>query len=373
MTLTFSGSLYANISDLQKKQQDIKNSTKQVQQQLNETKQEKSAVALEIEAIDEQMQLVVAELERVTAELEQTEVLLDKTSTELNEAETLRAEQFELGKDRLRVMYEYSDGGYLSYVMKASSISNLINRIEYVNRVATYDKELIARMRETEALIALKYDETEQYKGELEVLVSEQDAKKHSLETVISEKTKRMYSLDADEQSYLQKIRDMEQEDKNLQSAIQKAQAAAEAARRAAEMAGKPVPVYKGGKLEWPTPASYRVTSNYGWRTSPRKQFHHGVDIGIPTGNDVVAAEAGVVVISERRGGYGLTIVVDHGGGMQTLYGHNSKLVAQVGQIVRRGEVVAKSGNTGDSTGPHLHFEVRVNGASTSPNGYLGL
>jgi len=156
---SFSAGLYANVSDLQKKQTEIKGSTQQVQQELNSTKQEKSAVLLEVEAIDDELQQVTAELEFVTDELEKTEALLERTVIELANAEAERETQYGLLKLRLRRMYEDSGDGYLTYVLKAGSISDLLNRIEYVNRIATYDKELIRKLRETEALIALKLKE----------------------------------------------------------------------------------------------------------------------------------------------------------------------------------------------------------------------
>lgn len=124
----------------------------------------------------------------------------------------------------------------------------------------------------------------------------------------------------------------------------------------------------------WPTPSSRRVTDGYGYRKDPftgRTKFHDGIDIGADYGASIVAAAAGKVILSERTSGYGLTVKIDHGRGLVTLYGHASKLLAKVGQTVKKGDVIAKIGSSGRSTGPHLHFEILLYGSTVDPIQYL--
>ena len=131
---------------------------------------------------------------------------------------------------------------------------------------------------------------------------------------------------------------------------------------------------YTGGKFAWPVPSSGRITSNYGYRVHPvhkTKKFHSGLDIGAPYGTDIVAAADGTVTLATVNGGYGKCIIINHGSGISTLYGHNSSLLVSSGAKVTRGQVIAKAGSTGVSTGPHCHFEVRINGATTDPLQYL--
>ena len=131
---------------------------------------------------------------------------------------------------------------------------------------------------------------------------------------------------------------------------------------------------YSSGKLGWPVPGRSNISSGYGSRTSPIKgkgEFHPGLDIPAPTGTAICAAESGKVISSGSINGYGYTVIIDHGNGLSTLYGHNSKLKVRVGQFVSRGDVIALAGSTGWSTGPHCHFEVRVNGRHTNPWSYL--
>jgi murein DD-endopeptidase MepM/ murein hydrolase activator NlpD len=132
---------------------------------------------------------------------------------------------------------------------------------------------------------------------------------------------------------------------------------------------------YVGGEFTWPVPSSSYITSSYGNRLHPTLKvwkFHTGIDIGASSGKDIVAAASGKVIFSGWYGGYGNFIMVDHGGGIVTCYGHASKLVSKKGDIVKRGQVIAKIGSTGRSTGPHLHFEVRKNGDYVNPMTYFG-
>jgi murein DD-endopeptidase MepM/ murein hydrolase activator NlpD len=131
---------------------------------------------------------------------------------------------------------------------------------------------------------------------------------------------------------------------------------------------------YVGGELAWPAPGYYRITSEFGMRFHPVLKYnklHTGIDIGVPSGSKIVAANDGVVIIAKYNVAYGYYIVIDHGGGISTLYAHNKKLLVSVGQTVKKGQVISYSGSTGYSTGPHLHFEYRINGEYQNPLDYL--
>ncbi|MPZ74184.1 MAG: peptidoglycan DD-metalloendopeptidase family protein, partial [Nitriliruptorales bacterium] len=158
-----------------------------------------------------------------------------------------------------------------------------------------------------------------------------------------------------------------------VEAAAQRRAAAAAARRtRTAAAASAPAPAPTGAALQWP--ANGPKTSGYGWRTHPifgTSRFHAGIDIGAGYGAAIVAADSGVVVSADSRGGYGNTVVIDHGGGMATLYAHQSSMSVSAGQSVSRGQVIGAVGSTGYSTGPHLHFEVRVNGATRDPMNYF--
>ncbi|MDR1438536.1 MAG: M23 family metallopeptidase, partial [Clostridiales bacterium] len=168
-------------------------------------------------------------------------------------------------------------------------------------------------------------------------------------------------------------------------AAAAKAKAAAEAAAAKAAKAAKAAQenaaasagggsVGSGAAMRWPLPGYSTLSSPYGTRVHPvtgKKKMHTGIDIPAPTGTDIVAAKGGTVIISGVQGGYGNAVVISHGDGLTTLYGHCSKLLVKVGQTVKQGEVIAKVGSTGVSTGPHLHFEVRKDGATAQPLNYV--
>jgi len=142
-----------------------------------------------------------------------------------------------------------------------------------------------------------------------------------------------------------------------------------------AELQAKQKKGYMGtATFAWPTPGYTRITSPYGWRIHPiykTRRMHTGIDIGAPAGSNIVAATHGEVIYADWLGGYGKTVVLDHGGGISTMYAHTSVILVEVGQKVRKGQVIAKVGSTGVSTGPHLHFEVKINGNHTDPWKYF--
>ena len=133
---------------------------------------------------------------------------------------------------------------------------------------------------------------------------------------------------------------------------------------------------YRGGQMQWPIYGHYNITSNYGMRVHPITgvyKLHTGVDIGATIGTNFTAMANGIVVKAEYNGAYGNMVIIDHGGGVQTLYAHGSEIVAKLGQEVNAGDVVLKVGSTGYSTGPHAHFEVRINGNPENPLDYLSI
>lgn len=406
-----------SISDLNKERAQIQDKSKQAKQGLEQTKTEKSKVLTEVEKLDKELTQVQEELDRLTEELEKTKINLNQSEQDLSGAIEDKEQQYSTLKKRIRVMYESGSIGYLQIVLEAESFSDFFKRIEYINRLMEYDEELLEKFKKTEQLIATKVEEIKNQKINIEVLSNQQKSRRHALNENIQVKENLVKQLSSDEVTYLQQIKDLEDADKDVTSLIVKAQqeqkrkAELEAQRRiaaqkaaaqkaAAQKSGASkktsnttsssssntassnssntanVSSYSGGRLQYPVPAysGTRPNSPYGWRTGPidgKREFHTGVDLKATMGTNVVAAESGVVIFSGTRGGYGKCVIIDHGGSLSTLYAHNSKLLVSVGDTVSRGQVIAKAGTTGYSTGVHLHFEVRVNGQHTNPMDYL--
>jgi murein DD-endopeptidase MepM/ murein hydrolase activator NlpD len=180
------------------------------------------------------------------------------------------------------------------------------------------------------------------------------------LATARRDKQEVLDQTQATREEYLHEVEGLLAQSAELSARIQSAQSAAAAASVSAPR------VVSSSGFVWPVHGV--VTSGYGWRWG---RMHEGIDIAVPTGTPVVAAASGTVIVSGWMGGYGNLVVVDHGNGIATAYGHNTSVTVGVGQAVAQGQLIAYAGSTGHSTGPHVHFEVRINGAAVDPFGYL--
>ncbi len=375
-----------NIEEYKEELQENKEQIGQVQQQLNQTSNQKSTAKAEVEKLDNELNKVNTEYERLTKELADTNAKLEAATKELEAAKAKREVQYETLKERIKVMYEEGDIGYLEVLLNAKDFSDYLNRMEYINRIMDYDNNLLADFQATEQLISDKVDEIEAYKQQLESLAAQQQAKKIELDGKVAEKLDLISKLSKDEATYNQQLSDLQEDNAAIEALIRKAENEAAAAKAAAQAAAanatqasystsNKVYSYSGGRFLWPVPAYVGVINDvYGYRSSPisgKGELHSGLDMKAPYGTDIVAADDGTVIYAAVRNGYGNCVIIDHGGGFSTLYGHNSSLCVTAGQSVVRGQVIAKAGATGYATGPHCHFEVRINGKYVDPNPYL--
>lgn len=378
------------ISDLQKESQGLKSRIQSAKTQMNAALMQKDDAESEIRQLDNELAEVQAELDRLINELEETSKRLDITREELEEATEQRKEQYDTLKQRIRVMYENGTAGYLETILSAENISDFLQRMEYTNRIMDYDRELLNKFRHIEELIDDSVKRIEQDKANLEDLQTQTEEEQELLNSKIAEKNELVKRLDSSVDTYREQISELESQDADIQALIKKKQAAAAAAARqtttAARSSGSSsgssyqssgkVYEYTGDKYMYPVPAysGYKPNSGYGYRSSPisgGSEFHTGLDLKATLNTDVVAAESGTVIYAGWRGGYGNCVIIDHGGGMSTLYAHNNVLCVTNGQSVSKGQVISKAGTTGYSTGVHLHFEVRINGAHTNPTPYI--
>jgi len=363
LLISASAECFASVSDLQKKKDNAKESEVSAKNNLASTRGRLSEAQAELAELDDDLSLVTEELAFTVDELEKTVILLEQTENELELAILDREAQFSALKSRVRYMHENGITGYLSILFKAVSVSDLLNRIDYINQIIAYDNNMLERLTDTENYISHKKDEVGKYKREVEVLKLQQEQKKAGLEDAKFNKESYINQLNRDERKYEQQIIDLQAESKRIEQQIKDAEA--EAARAASMIA-----VYTGGLIGWPLPSSQRMTSPFGNRTNPinrKPEFHTGIDIGASYGANIVAAEGGRVLSAGWSGGYGNTIIITHGNGLSTLYAHCSSFASKAGDTVAKGQIIAKVGSTGFSTGNHLHFEVRMNGAPQNP------
>ena len=366
----------STMKDLKTRQTQLTTQTQKAKDLLDDIKTEKSDLTQQLLALDAELDIVSDEYNAVNADLESTTALLAQTETELADAVLQQEAQYEAFREHVRYMYENGNIGYLEALMNAASFSDFINRMEYVNRIVEYDQNLLQRLADTENTIAQKVDEISIQQAEIAVLAAQLEVQKVALEESISTKDILIRKLAEDEKVAEQQIKSFADANAAVAASIKKIEAEQAAAARAAASSTKAstTAISYDGKMKWPVPSSTRVSSGYGPRQSPVGrgwEFHTGIDIPASSGAQIVAADGGTVISAGWMNGYGYTVVLNHGGGVTTLYGHASKLLVSKGQTVSKGQAIALIGSTGWSTGPHLHFQVMENGAHVTPKNYL--
>ena len=374
VVLVFScvASVYAqgdNINDLQKKTKQNKKDMDNTKTQIQNIKNRQSDITSEIEKLDKKIDMKNAELEDVKHQLSEINNNIEKTSKELEEAENNIKDKDELFKSRLRVMYENGNAGYLEVLLSSVDIKDFLARKDMVQAIVDHDVSLLKYMKEQRDIIECKKKELKEQQLAAEAVKSEIEDKKQNLVVATRGKSRLVKDLEGDKKELEKQYDAQVNYAKEIESKIRELQAkqnVASGGGGGTHTGG----TYTGGKMNWPVPGSNRINSYFGYRIHPifkTKKLHTGLDIGASSGTPVVAASDGTVIYAGWLGGYGKAVMIDHGGGIVTLYGHNSSIAVSEGQSVKRGQTISYVGSTGFSTGPHLHFEVRRNGAYEDP------
>ena len=343
---------------------------KAITEQINKAKSEKDKYLLQKKELDNQIYSVRQQIGVLSDKITLLEGHIAEKEDELQPQNEEIEENYNLLKKRLRVMYKAGNASVLGLELGAEDFSEFLTRGQVASRVAKHDQELIEEMRRKVAEIEETKAAIEADKSDLEGSKSQQAAKQTQLAGQIADTQDQIQDITALEQDYLANKAAIDKQMKEVQAEVDAIYAKI-----------KSVGEYEGGIMLWPVEGYQTVTSDYGWRFGGT-DFHTGIDIarlnargeGI-YGKPIRAASDGTVVFTQttytygRR--YGIYLIIDHGGGISTLYGHTCGLNVKLGDKVKRGQTIAFVGSTGWSTGPHLHFEVRVNGAYTNPWPYL--
>ncbi len=319
--------------------------------QLNELNTQLEQIDQEIAAIDENIAAKEQEVQDARKSLEEKQQEIDEQNRQLGL--------------RLRAMYKTGDIGMLEVLLGSDSVAELVSNIEMFQKIYNHDVGVLEKIQEQYDVISEKKISLEKLRDQLRAQQNEKKASEQTLESKKSDIEALEAQVSKDNEALEAQIDELNQQAANLTAQMQQGSIAASSSGTSE---------YLGGTMLWPVPSSQRVTSEYGSRFHPILQvhkFHSGIDIGAPQGDQILAASDGTVIYSAMRGGYGYCVMIDHGGGVVTVYGHCSKLLVSAGQAVTRGETIALVGSTGMSTGPHCHFEVRVNGSTTNPMPYL--
>lgn len=369
----FCSDVYGSNTDLRRRQQEINLQTQIIRDSLDSVAEQMTDAQQRLYEIENELRQVISELNTIERELNSTRQLLEQTAIELEEAEKTRQEQQGRFVQRARYMYMSGRVSYIDIIFKAGSFSDLLRRIDHVNRIVEYDQDLISQLVETESLIAEKLEVTQVQELNLQALEAQQRARRNEYEDARAQRLDILNNLEEEERALVEEMWALEESSREVESLI----LAAEQAQRARTTASTNRIIDTSnlnGRMVWPVPGRSTISSGYGNRRSPitgRSEFHTGIDIPAPSGTNIIAGDSGRIIFSGWMNGYGNTIIIDHGGGISTLYAHNSSNLVSVGQSVERGQVIGEVGTTGFSTGNHLHFEVRVNGSHVNPMTYL--
>ncbi|MFV9568221.1 murein hydrolase activator EnvC family protein [Thermoanaerobacter mathranii] len=348
--------------------QDAKNKLNQIQKTITETKKKKEKVinqkndiAAQIADLDKKLNVTQQELANVQKRLADITEKLNKTREELEVAKQKENTQLKTMKERIRAMYISGELGYLEVLLGAKDFGDFITRLDVVKCIVDYDSNLFESYKQQRKLVEQKEKELAQMQIEAQNYKNQIISRQRELQLAMASREGLMRDLERQQKLYEQQEDELLKQSKQLEKVIQQLQA-------------KSKIKYSGGKLLWPVPSSSVITSPFGTRYHPiLKQYrtHTGIDIAAQTGASILAAADGQVIFAGYYGGYGYAVIIDHGDGISTLYGHNSALLVKEGDTVKRGQVIAKAGSTGLSTGPHLHFEVRKNGVPVNPMDWL--
>ena len=350
------------VSNLRDQQANLQSQLEASNAQIEIIQSDVSDLVREIAELNDEIVSQQLEVELLQSQKKDLQEKIEQTENDLNVAiEDYNKQKTQL-EARLVASYKAGDTTYLDMLLQSSSLSEFISNYYMISKIVSSDQEMLTKIENQKQELEMSKLELKKQKKQLNETSEESENKAVALENMIVIKNNYISQLSSQEAQYANDIIEMQTEIKKVEAEILTA---------ATLNIGYD---YVGGEMAWPVPGHTRITSNYGMRTHPITgvyKLHTGVDISASIGDSFIAANDGVVAKAEYNTAYGNMVLINHGGGVSTLYAHGSQIMVQVGQEVKRGDEVLKVGNTGYSTGPHAHFEVRVNGQYVNPMPYI--
>ncbi|NLO07637.1 MAG: peptidoglycan DD-metalloendopeptidase family protein [candidate division WS1 bacterium] len=341
--------------------QEILGRQRQVQGQLKEIKSEQAEARSELAVARNKAQTARDKADEARRRLEEVNSVLREVKADLVQTEEELGGHRDAMSSRLRALYEAGQPSYVEVVLNATSFEDFTNRAEFSRLIAQQDQGLLNLLVETQEKLAQQRATLEARQAEAEDLKQEAERQKRAAEAAESQAEALSARLAKDRTSAEQALAELEAAENELAAIVRREGSSSSSARGG----------YSGtssGRYSWPCPG--RLTSPYGWRIHPiyrSRRFHNGIDIAAPAGTPIKACDDGKVIRAGWMGATGKTVVIDHGGGWATSYGHCSKIYVSAGQIVSKGQTIAGVGTTGLSTGNHLHWMVYRNGQHVNP------
>ena len=358
-----------NTLSLNEQKEQVNQELEKAEEQLTYVQEELSESVVALQQMDDKIKEYQATLDKVNSEYSQLQQKVQESETKLKEAQDEYDRKLNLLKKRLVAIYKHGETKYLDVLMNSRSILDFVSKYYAVQKIAEMDAKTINELKETKTELEKINNELEENKAQMKIAKVEAEK-----QTVVLTNTRTVYenqknSLSESEKQLNAQIETYKKQQEELENLIQYT------------INGSTYELkYSGGIMMWPTLETSYITSPYGSRLHPIQgviKNHDGIDIGGSTGDPVYAAADGIIIYSQfNTGGYGNMVMIDHGlnsNGVKivTLYAHGSKLLKNVGDTVKKGDIIMEMGSTGNSTGPHVHFEVRENGTDVDPKNYL--
>ena len=352
----------------------LKESLSDVQSLVKELEKEKSNLKNYVSQLDASLALIETKIGDLQEQIALKEADIIITQAQLEQAKTVEAGQYDAMNHRIKYVYEKGTTGYVEMLLQSQSPADLLNRMTYVEAITSYDKDRLDEYIANKEYIALCEAQLQSEKEYLDAMKLCVENEQAAIETLIVTKSQEIETYENNILSKEQAIDEYEAELAEQTEIIQQLEKAIEDEKKKILMSNGKVIIYDGGTFAFPLESYTRISSEYGYRIHPIlnvKQFHNGVDFAAPKGTKIYAAYDGIVVAATYSSTMGNYVMIDHGGGLYTIYMHASKLYVAKDDVVVKGEHIAAVGSTGRSTGNHLHFTVRKDGAYVSPWDYL--
>lgn len=351
--------------------QDTLTDVKEIKKKLEKEKQDLSKY---VEQLDGQLVTIQENIARLNGLISEKKIQIAETQAQLEEARRIEEEQYDAMVQRIRFMYTQGETTYIDMIFSGDSVSDILNQVVYMEQISAYDRQQLDEFMLNRQLIEACEQQLIADKELLDAQKAGVEAEEIAMEELIAEKEATIVAYQTDIKNKEQAIADYEADIAAQNEIIEALEAAVAAERKRIMEANGVVLTYDGGQFKMPIASYTRVSSPYGWRMHPTlgvEKYHNGIDLASPTGTAIYAAYDGIVVAAAYSSSMGNYVMIDHGSGLYTIYMHASKLYVSEDDVVVRGETIAAVGSTGRSTGPHLHFGVRLNGAYVDPSNYV--
>ena len=377
------------MSEAEAQKKELQQERKELKDMLSDLENDKADIFAYIQKLDKKLDNVASKLEKTEEKIKKKKKNIKKLEKKIGVAETEINNQYENMKLRIKYMYEKGNDDYLDILLASGSLSDMLNRTEYIEKISEYDSKLLDNFILAKNELTQKKEELELEKANLTEQANLLQEKKAALKVLEEKKKEEIIkynaNIEATQNALDENKNELERQEKIIEDELLKEQRRiAEEERRRQELLQQQQAGQQGNTqvqpqvsvtgFIWPLAISGTVTSEFGPRNSPTagaSSNHQGIDIGAASGTAILAANSGTVVTAKYNSAAGNYVMINHGGGVFTVYMHASALLVSEGQTVTKGQTIAKVGSTGVSTGPHLHFGVSVNGSYVNPRNYV--